>query len=164
MFDVAVGQRAISAMGHVKMMGAAQPFLSGAISKTVNMPNDATVEDIQEAYTEAWRLGVKALAIYRDGSKTAQALRTDAQDEAGDGNPAAKFTQEDLDAAVAAAVEAAHDRPARRRMPRASASRSRTSSPSVATRATSPPACTRTAPSARSSSPTSARKAPPCAA
>src|SRR6185312_8837907 len=80
-FDVAVGERAITHMGHIKMMGATQPFLSGAISKTVNMPKTATVEDIAEAYTEAWRLGVKALAIYRDGSKTAQALRTDAQDD-----------------------------------------------------------------------------------
>ena len=79
MFDVAVGERAISHMGHIKMMGAVQPFLSGAISKTVNMPQTATVEDIADAYIQAWRLGVKALAIYRDGSKTAQALRTDAQ-------------------------------------------------------------------------------------
>src|SRR5215212_3818272 len=78
-FDVAVGERAISHMGHIKMMGAVQPFLSGAISKTVNMPQTATVEDIAEAYLEAWRCGVKALAIYRDGSKTAQALRTEAQ-------------------------------------------------------------------------------------
>src|SRR3954447_20003566 len=61
------------------MMGAVQPFLSGAISKTVNLPQTATVEDIAEAYVQAWKLGVKALAIYRDGSKTAQALRTDAQ-------------------------------------------------------------------------------------
>jgi ribonucleoside-diphosphate reductase alpha chain len=67
-------------MGHIKMMGAVQPFISGAISKTVNMPADATVEDIADAYLQAWRCGVKALAIYRDGSKTAQALRTDAQD------------------------------------------------------------------------------------
>ena len=81
-FDVAVGERAISHLGHIKMMGAVQPFISGAISKTVNLPHTATVEDIADAYTEAWRLGVKALAIYRDGSKTAQALRTDAQDEA----------------------------------------------------------------------------------
>jgi len=80
-FDVAVGERAISHLGHIKMMGAVQPFISGAISKTVNMPSTATVEDIADAYTEAWRLGVKALAIYRDGSKTAQALKTDAQDE-----------------------------------------------------------------------------------
>src|SRR5256884_8865450 len=77
-FDVAVGERAISHMGHIKMMAAAQSFISGAISKTVNMPADTTVEDIADAYTQAWRLGIKALAIYRDGSKTAQALRTDA--------------------------------------------------------------------------------------
>jgi ribonucleoside-diphosphate reductase alpha chain len=79
-FDVAVGERAISHMGHIKMMAAAQPFLSGAISKTVNLPQTASVEDIAEAYTEGWKHGLKALAIYRDGSKTAQALRTDAQD------------------------------------------------------------------------------------
>src|SRR5213082_3075615 len=78
-FDVAVGERAISHMGHIEMMAAVQPFISGAISKTVNMPEDTTVEDIADAYLQAWRLGVKALAIYRDGSKTAQALRTDAE-------------------------------------------------------------------------------------
>ncbi len=81
-FDVAVGERAISHMGHIKMMGAVQPFISGAISKTVNLPETATVEDIADAYLQAWSLGVKALAIYRDGSKTAQALRTDAQKDA----------------------------------------------------------------------------------
>jgi ribonucleoside-diphosphate reductase alpha chain len=79
-FDVAVGERAISHMGHIEMMSAVQPFISGAISKTVNMPAESTVADIQDAYLEAGRLGVKALAIYRDGSKTAQALRTDAKD------------------------------------------------------------------------------------
>ena len=73
------GARSIHHMGHIKMMGAVQPFLSGAISKTVNLPQTATVEDIADAYLQAWRLGIKALAIYRDGSKTAQALRTDAQ-------------------------------------------------------------------------------------
>ncbi len=76
-FDVAVGERAISHMGHIRMMAAAQPFISGAISKTVNLPESASVEDIADAYTEGWKLGLKALAIYRDGSKTAQALRTD---------------------------------------------------------------------------------------
>src|SRR3954451_18446451 len=80
-FDVAVGERPISPGGHIKMMGAVQPFLSGAISKTVNMPQTSSVEDIAEAYISAWKLGVKALAIYRDGSKTAQALRTDAQND-----------------------------------------------------------------------------------
>jgi len=102
-FDVAVGERAISPGGHIKMMGAAQPFLSGAISKTVNLPQTATVEDIAEAYIEAWRLGVKALAIYRDGSKTAQALRTDAQEDASE--PAGRYTEADLEAAVKAAVD-----------------------------------------------------------
>jgi ribonucleoside-diphosphate reductase alpha chain len=80
-FDVAVGERAISHTGHIDMMAAAQPFLSGAISKTVNMPQSATIEDIADAYTRGWKGGLKALAIYRDGSKTAQALRTDAQQE-----------------------------------------------------------------------------------
>ncbi|MGN6586485.1 MAG: TSCPD domain-containing protein, partial [Solirubrobacterales bacterium] len=80
-FDVAVGERAITHTGHIDMMAATQPFLSGAISKTVNMPQSATVEDIADAYTRGWKGGLKALAIYRDGSKTAQALRTDAQEE-----------------------------------------------------------------------------------
>lgn len=80
-FDVAVGERAISHTGHIDMMAATQPFLSGAISKTVNLPQSATVADIADAYTRGWKGGLKALAIYRDGSKTAQALRTDAQDE-----------------------------------------------------------------------------------
>jgi ribonucleoside-diphosphate reductase alpha chain len=80
-FDVAVGERAISHTGHIDMMAATQPFISGAISKTVNLPQTATVADIADAYTRGWKGGLKALAIYRDGSKTAQALRTDAQDE-----------------------------------------------------------------------------------
>ena len=68
------GKRSIHYMGHVRMMAAAQPFLSGAISKTVNMPEEATPEDIADAYLEAWRLGIKAIAIYRDGSKRTQPL------------------------------------------------------------------------------------------
>jgi ribonucleoside-diphosphate reductase alpha chain len=111
-FDVAVGERAISHMGHIKMMGAIQPFISGALSKTVNLPQAATVEDIADAYLQAWHLGIKALAIYRDGSKTAQALRTDAQKSA----PAPVDTQAAIDAAVAAALAKAP--PKRRRMPR----------------------------------------------
>ena len=99
-FDVAVGERAISHMGHIQMMGAVQPFISGAISKTVNLPQESTVEDIADAYTQAWRLGIKALAIYRDGSKTAQALRTDAQQG---GDPIA--APADVDAIVEQAVE-----------------------------------------------------------
>src|SRR6201999_3297730 len=132
-FDVAVGQRPISPDGHIKMMGAVQPFLSGAISKTVNMPQTSTVEDIAEAYINAWKLGVKALAIYRDGSKTAQALRTDAQ-EVREVNAKAEaalsageeiFTQSEVDELITVAVEKAvarakahEDEPARKRMPR----------------------------------------------
>src|SRR5215204_6250071 len=101
-FDVAVGERAISHMGHIRMMSAVQPFISGAISKTVNLPESATVEDIADAYTQGWKLGLKALAIYRDGSKTAQALRTDAGDKKSE--PAAE--------------EAAEPVPTRRKMPR----------------------------------------------
>jgi ribonucleoside-diphosphate reductase alpha chain len=115
-FDVAVGERAISHMGHLKMMGAVQPFISGAISKTVNLPQSATVEDIADAYTQAWHLGIKALAIYRDGSKTAQALRTDAQKEkAGVGG-----TPDEIDAIVDQAVTKAlaEAGPRRKRMPR----------------------------------------------
>jgi len=73
-FKPAKGTRSIHYMGHIKMMAATQPFLSGAISKTVNLPNDATVEDIAEAYIESWRQGLKAVAIYRDGSKGVQPL------------------------------------------------------------------------------------------
>src|SRR5437763_12093659 len=73
-FKPAKGTRAIHYMGHIKMMAATQPFISGAISKTVNLPNDAAIEDIAEAYIESWRQGLKAVAIYRDGSKGAQPL------------------------------------------------------------------------------------------
>ena len=134
MFDVAVGERAISHAGHIKMMGAVQPFLSGAISKTVNMPQTATVEDIAEAYIQAWKLGVKALAIYRDGSKTAQALRTDAQDtkELPAKAEAALSAGEEIFTAVRgrradhgrgregrrASAKAREDEPLRKRMPR----------------------------------------------
>jgi ribonucleoside-diphosphate reductase alpha chain len=108
-FDVAVGERAISHMGHIKMMAATQPFLSGAISKTVNLPETATVADIADAYTEGWRLGLKALAIYRDGSKTAQALRTDAGEK----------TDEPVAASGSAEPSGALEpRPVRRKMPR----------------------------------------------
>jgi len=73
-FDCAVGERAIHYTGHVKMMGAIQPFISGAISKTVNMPEAATIDDVAKLYIDAWRLGVKAIAIYRDNCKVAQPL------------------------------------------------------------------------------------------
>ena len=85
-FKPARGQRSIHYMGHIRMMGATQPFISGAISKTVNVPKEATVEEIMQAYIEAWRLGVKAIAIYRDGSKRTQPLNTSkaAADKAAD--------------------------------------------------------------------------------
>jgi ribonucleoside-diphosphate reductase alpha chain len=75
-FKPARGVRSIHYMGHIKMMGAVQPFLSGAISKTVNVPKEATVEEIEQAYIDAWRLGAKAVSIYRDGSKRTQPLNT----------------------------------------------------------------------------------------
>ncbi len=78
-FKPARGSRSIQALGHLRMMAAVQPFISGAISKTINMPEDATVEDIMEAYIEAWRLGLKAVAIYRDGCKKTQPLNTSRQ-------------------------------------------------------------------------------------
>ncbi len=75
-FKAARGQRSIQYMGHIKMMGATQPFISGAISKTVNVPKDATVDDIMQAYIQSWKLGAKAISIYRDGSKRTQPLNT----------------------------------------------------------------------------------------
>jgi ribonucleoside-diphosphate reductase alpha chain len=75
-FKALKGDRSIHYMGHIKMMGAVQPFISGAISKTVNVPKDATVDEIQEAYVQSWRLGAKAVSIYRDGSKRTQPLNT----------------------------------------------------------------------------------------
>ncbi|MEU4673344.1 vitamin B12-dependent ribonucleotide reductase [Amycolatopsis sp. NPDC023774] len=81
-FDCAVGERSIAPMGHVRMMAAVQPFLSGAISKTVNMPETATVEEVEEIYFQGWKLGLKALAIYRDNCKVGQPLSTAKKKEA----------------------------------------------------------------------------------
>ena len=78
------GKRSIQYMAHLKMMGASQPFISGAISKTVNLPHDCTVEDIREAYVQAWKMGLKCVAIYRDGSKRSQPLNTKRTNEGGD--------------------------------------------------------------------------------
>jgi ribonucleoside-diphosphate reductase alpha chain len=75
------GTRSIEPLGHIRMMGAVQSFISGAISKTINLPTEATVEDIEEAYIHAWRLGLKAVAVYRDGCKRAQPLNTGAKAE-----------------------------------------------------------------------------------
>ena len=97
-FKAAKGTRTISYMGHVKMMAATQPFISGAISKTVNLPKDATVDDIMEAYIQSWKLGLKAVAIYRDGSKGGQPLNakdTSATDKLKKAEPEAVAVPED---------------------------------------------------------------------
>jgi ribonucleoside-diphosphate reductase alpha chain len=78
-FDTSMGDQAIQYMGHVKMMAAVQPFISGAISKTVNMPEDVTVEEVEQLFVEGWRLGLKAVAIYRNASKVAQPLSADSK-------------------------------------------------------------------------------------
>ncbi|MEY4388110.1 MAG: Vitamin B12-dependent ribonucleotide reductase [Verrucomicrobiota bacterium] len=83
-FRAAKGTRSIHYLAHLKMMAAAQPFISGAISKTVNLPNEATVADIRNAYVDAWRMGLKCVAIYRDGSKRSQPLNTKKTNEGGD--------------------------------------------------------------------------------
>src|ERR1700753_101294 len=107
-FDCAMGERAMRPLGHVRMMAAVQPHLSGAISKTVNMPESATVEDIEKIYFEGWKLGLKALAIYRDNCKVGQPLSVSKK----------KVTEQDIEAKVAEAVEAAVHRPIRRKLPR----------------------------------------------
>ena len=100
------GARSIAPMGHVRMMSAVQPFVSGSQSKTVNMPHEATVEDIANTYLESWKLGLKCIAIYRDGCKRSQPLSTSRDDA------------KDKKATAAAAVEApAEPRPVRRRLP-----------------------------------------------
>src|SRR5262249_49383418 len=81
-FKAAKGSRSISPSGHLRMMGAVQPFLSGAISKTINMPNETTPEEVLDAFVQAWKLGLKAVAIYRDGCKRTQPLNTSRASEA----------------------------------------------------------------------------------
>ncbi len=103
-FKPAKGTRTISWLGHVKMMAAAQPFLSGAISKTVNLPNDCSVQDIADAYTESWRLGLKAVAIYRDGSKGTQPLNVSAQTDADKKGTAVSAESKAAEAAAAKQV------------------------------------------------------------
>ncbi|MGW6496354.1 vitamin B12-dependent ribonucleotide reductase [Nonomuraea angiospora] len=111
-FDCAMGERAIAPMGHVRMMAATQPFLSGAISKTVNLPESATIDDIEQVYQEGWKLGLKALAVYRDNCKVGQPLSV--------GNGAKKDEAAKKDDAVKAEPEVKVievNRPTRRRMP-----------------------------------------------
>ena len=110
-FKPARGMRSIHYMGHIKMIGAVQPFISGAISKTVNVPKEATVEEIERAYVDAWRLGAKAVSIYRDGSKRTQPLNT-SKDVARATSATAEIAPPDL--AARSALEAG---PRRRRLP-----------------------------------------------
>jgi ribonucleoside-diphosphate reductase alpha chain len=114
-FKAHKGERSIHYMGHIKMMGATQPFISGAISKTVNVPKDATVEDIEQAYLESWRLGAKAISIYRDGSKRTQPLNTSKAAIEAKGVIGNESTSDAVKAAVAAAL--ASRAPARRKLP-----------------------------------------------
>jgi len=113
-FACAMGDNVIAPMGHVRMMAAAQPFLSGAISKTVNMVNEATADDIGELYLEAWRLGVKAVAIYRDNCKVAQPLSSGNGETAGDTDPALAALQEQTEL---------YRQPQRQKLPRSRRSR-----------------------------------------
>ena len=113
-FDCAMGERAISPMGHVRMMAAVQPHLSGAISKTVNMPESATVEDIEKIYVEGWKVGLKALAIYRDNCKVGQPL-SDARKKPAEASATQGGTTQ---AAPAPAAPPEQHRPVRRRLPR----------------------------------------------
>ncbi|MBE7325292.1 vitamin B12-dependent ribonucleotide reductase [Nocardioides sp. Y6] len=121
-FDTAMGARALAPMGHVRMMAATQPFLSGAISKTVNLPETATVEEIEDVYMQSWKLGLKATAVYRDNCKVGQPL-------ADGGGKAKKDAADKADAAAAAAegetkvVEKIVYRPTRKRLPKSRISR-----------------------------------------
>ena len=108
-FDTAMGTRAIKPMGHVRMMAAVQPFLSGAISKTVNLPETATIEEIEDVYLQGWKLGLKALAVYRDNCKVGQPL-----------SDAKKETKEEKKAEPEVRIEY---RPKRQRLPKSRASR-----------------------------------------
>jgi len=109
------GKRSISYMAHLKMMAAAQPFISGAISKTVNLPHECSVDDIKDAYVQAWKMGLKCVAIYRDGSKRSQPLNTKKTNESGENNTAEQRIQ-DLEGEMAK-LRAKSGQPLRRRLP-----------------------------------------------
>jgi len=164
-FACSMGDNTIHYLGHVKMMGAVQPFISGAISKTVNMPEDATIEDVESLHLDAWRLGIKAVAIYRDNCKVGQPLSTATKGGVGQSAPDAVV---DVDAAevielyarvakLEAALEVARDEGAhvvvgavRERLPRRR--KSATSALWRTARGTSRSVSTRTVDRARSSS------------
>jgi len=133
-FRSSTGTRSIHYMGHIRMMSAVQPFLSGAISKTVNLPTECTVEDIEDAYIQAWKLGLKAIAVYRDGCKRTQPLSTNLRQATSNGQTA----QNPIDAIAAAAAGAdplTHLAPEERRLVEAlRARKSRPSGPPMANR------------------------------
>ncbi|MBU6400835.1 MAG: vitamin B12-dependent ribonucleotide reductase [Verrucomicrobia bacterium] len=110
------GKRSISYLAHLKMMGAAQPFISGAISKTVNLPNESTVENIMDAYIQAWKMGLKCVAIYRDGSKRSQPLSTKKSSDGSSGSAPESERIKLLEAEMAKLREEA-GKPLRRRLP-----------------------------------------------
>ncbi|MEE9415843.1 MAG: vitamin B12-dependent ribonucleotide reductase, partial [Acidimicrobiales bacterium] len=114
-FACSMGDNPIHHLGHVKMMAAAQPFLSGAISKTVNMPEDVTVEDVEQLYVEAWRMGLKAVAIYRDNCKVGQPLSSGKR-VAGDTSDSSDSADDATNAALATALPIAPE-PIRRKLP-----------------------------------------------
>jgi ribonucleoside-diphosphate reductase alpha chain len=103
-FACSMGDNPIHYMGHVKMMGAVQPFLSGAISKTVNMPEEVTVEEVEQLHLESWKLGLKAVAIYRDNCKVAQPLSMAKKETKGEDQPALAAHVAESPEAVAAAI------------------------------------------------------------
>jgi ribonucleoside-diphosphate reductase alpha chain len=114
-FKPSKGERSIHYMGHIRMMGATQPFISGAISKTVNVPREATVEEIEKAYLESWRLGAKAISIYRDGSKRTQPLNTSKAGVSDTRNAGADFKVGPTE--VVREVVKIVERPTRRKLP-----------------------------------------------
>ncbi|MBN2064419.1 MAG: vitamin B12-dependent ribonucleotide reductase [Sedimentisphaerales bacterium] len=114
-FKAVKGKRSIQYMGHVRMMAAAQPFISGAISKTVNMPNESSIDDVQMAYTEGWKLGLKALAIYRDGSKRTQPLNTSSSEDKSESEITENIKKQPASETETAAVP--ERRPQRLRLP-----------------------------------------------
>jgi ribonucleoside-diphosphate reductase alpha chain len=115
-FKAYKGKRSIHYMAHLKMMGAAQPFISGAISKTVNLPNECSVADIADAYVQAWKMGLKCVAIYRDGSKRSQPLNTKKTNEGGGTNSTDRTRLQELETEVAKLRQEA-GQPLRRRLP-----------------------------------------------
>jgi ribonucleoside-diphosphate reductase alpha chain len=122
-FKPARGKRSIGYLAHLKMMAATQPFISGAISKTVNMPNECTVADIRDTYVQAWKMGLKCVAIYRDGSKRSQPLNTKKTNEGGDKSAVGSANTADFEnrikqlEAEVALLQAEAGKPLRRRLP-----------------------------------------------